>query len=132
MLAVHLAGAEPDTQNPDLPAVAERALRSSPYPALNKLSCEYRGGVLVLLGCLPTYYLKQIAQEVVSRQMNGVGRLDNQIHVVPAVVLESPAELDTEQDIGDSRREASPDPKRRTGMAVKMMAPFGEEIEVDG
>ena len=87
MLAVHPTGTEPDTPSPDpqasLPAVAEQALRSGPYPALKKLSCDYRGGVLVLRGCLPCYYLKQIAQEVVAHQVRGVGRLDNQIQVLP-------------------------------------------------
>jgi len=86
MLAVHPTGTEPDTPSPDpqasLQAVAERALRSGPYPVLKKLSCDYRGGVLVLRGCLPSYYLKQIAQEVVAHQVQGVGRLDNQIQVV--------------------------------------------------
>jgi len=87
MLAVHPADTEPYTPSPDpqasLQAVVERALRSGPYPALKKLSCDYRGGVLVLRGCLPSYYLKQIAQEVVAHQVKGVGRLDNQIQVVP-------------------------------------------------
>ena len=87
MLAVPSTGTKPDTQRPDPPAspqaVAERGLRSGPYPALKKLSCDYRGGVLVLRGCLPRYYLKQIAQEVVAHQVQGVGRLDNQIQVVP-------------------------------------------------
>ena len=87
MFAVHPAGADPDTQNPDrqasLPAMAERALRSSPYPALKKLSCDSQSGVLVLRGCLPTYYLKQIAQEVVAH-LEGVKRIENQIQVVTA------------------------------------------------
>jgi hypothetical protein len=38
--------------------------------------------VLVLRGCLPSDYLKQIAQEVVAHQVPGVSRLDNQIQVV--------------------------------------------------
>jgi osmotically-inducible protein OsmY len=38
-------------------------------------------GVLVLRGCLPTYYLKQVAQEVVV-SVQGVERIDNQIQVV--------------------------------------------------
>jgi hypothetical protein len=87
MLAFQPAGTEPDKPSPDpqasLQAVAERALHSGPYPALKKLSCDYRGGVLVLRGCLPSYYLKQIAQEVVAHQVRGLGRLDNQIQVVP-------------------------------------------------
>jgi hypothetical protein len=86
MLAVHPTGTEPDKPGPDpqasIQAVAERALRGGPYPALKKLSCDYRGGVLVLRGCLPSYYLKQTAQEVVAHQVQGVGRIDNQIQVV--------------------------------------------------
>ena len=86
MLAVHPTGTEPDKPSPDpqasLQAVAERALRSGPYPALKKLSCDYRGGVLVLRGCLPSYYLKQIAQEVVAHQFDHGGRLENRIEVV--------------------------------------------------
>ena len=85
MLAVHPTGTEPDKPSPDpqesLQAVAERALRSGPYPALKNLSCDYRGGVLVLRGCLPSYYLKQIAQEAVA-QVAGVRGVRNEIEVV--------------------------------------------------
>jgi hypothetical protein len=87
MPVLNLASAEPATPSrtpqPGLLELAERALRSGPYPALKKLSCDYRDGVLVLRGCLPSYYLKQIAQEVVAHQVKGVGRIDNQIQVVP-------------------------------------------------
>ena len=38
--------------------------------------------MLVLRGCLPTYYLKQIAQEAVA-PLEGVERIDNRIQVVP-------------------------------------------------
>ena len=38
--------------------------------------------MLVLLGCLPSYYLKQVAQEVVAR-LEGVQAIDNLIQVVP-------------------------------------------------
>jgi hypothetical protein len=86
MLVVHPTGTEPDTQCLDpqaVPqAVAEQGLRSSRYSALKHVSCDYRGGVLVLRGRLPTYYLKQMAQEVVARQVKGVGRLENRIEVV--------------------------------------------------
>ena len=95
MLAVHPAATEPDTPSPDpqasLQAVAERALHSGPYPALKKLSCDYQGGVLVLRGCLPTYYLKQIAQEIVAHQTQGMDRLDNQIQVVRPLPTEAGA-----------------------------------------
>ena len=87
MLAVHPSGTEPGTQRPDpragIQALAEWGLRRSRYPALRTVSCDYQGGVLVLRGRLPSYYLKQMAQEVVAHQVQGVGRLDNQIQVVP-------------------------------------------------
>jgi hypothetical protein len=86
MLAVHPTGTEPDTQRPDHQAspqaVAERGLRGSRYSALKHVSCDYQDGVLVLRGRLPTYYLKQIAQEVVAHQFNNGGRLENRIEVV--------------------------------------------------
>jgi hypothetical protein len=72
-----------------VPGLAERAqdrLRSNPYLALKNVSCEWGAGedqesVLVLSGCLPSYYLKQVAQTVVA-QVEGVRRIDNRIQVV--------------------------------------------------
>jgi osmotically-inducible protein OsmY len=85
MLVVPATGTEPDKQSPDsrtgIRAAAERALHSGPYPALRRLACEYGGGVLILRGCLPSYYLKQTAQEVVAR-LEGVAAIDNRIQVV--------------------------------------------------
>jgi osmotically-inducible protein OsmY len=59
---------------------AESCLRKNAYLVLRNISCEFRGGVLTLRGCLPTYYLKQIAQSVVLG-VAGVERIDNQILV---------------------------------------------------
>jgi osmotically-inducible protein OsmY len=67
-------------------AVCERAeseLRRNAYVALKNISCEYRDGVLTLHGCLPTYYMKQLAQEAVAR-VEGVARVENRIEVVSA------------------------------------------------
>jgi hypothetical protein len=79
------ACAERATETPNrrpAPAdLAERRLRSNPYLALKNVSCELRDAVLVLRGCLPSYYLKQIAQEAVAA-LEGVERIDNQIQVV--------------------------------------------------
>jgi hypothetical protein len=61
--------------------LADRCLRSNPYLALKNVYCDYRDGILFLHGCLPTYYLKQVAQEMVAR-VQGVQRLQNQIEVV--------------------------------------------------
>jgi hypothetical protein len=61
--------------------LAESRLRRSAYLALQNLSCEFRAGVLILRGCVPSYYLKQVAQAVVAA-VDGVGRIDNQIEIV--------------------------------------------------
>jgi hypothetical protein len=74
--------------------VAERGLRSSRYSALKHVSCDYRGGVLVLRGCLPSYYLKQIAQEVVAHQFDKVERLENRIEVVRPLAAEAGADAE--------------------------------------
>jgi osmotically-inducible protein OsmY len=60
---------------------AESELRRNAYVALKNIACEYREGVLTLHGCLPTYYLKQLAQEAVAR-LDGVERIENRIEVV--------------------------------------------------
>jgi len=86
MPALNPASAEPATPartpHPGLPELAEGCLRRNPYPALKNVACDCRGGVLVLRGCLPSYYLKQVAQEAVVR-LEGVQAIDNQIQVVP-------------------------------------------------
>jgi len=58
----------------------ERALRNSPYLALRNVACECRDDVLILRGCLPTYYLKQVAQSV-AVQVEGVLQVVNEIQV---------------------------------------------------
>ena len=68
--------------------LAESRLRSNPYLALKNVSCEYQEGVLILRGCLPTYYLKQVAQEAVA-SVAGVQHILNQIEVVAPAVCAS-------------------------------------------
>jgi hypothetical protein len=64
--------------------LAQACLRRNSYLTLKNLSCEQQGGALVLRGCLPSYYLKQVAQEVVAR-LDGVIRIDNRIEVLCCV-----------------------------------------------
>jgi len=61
--------------------LAERCLRRNPYLAIHKISCDYGDGALVLRGFLPTYYLKQVAQEAVA-QLEEVGTIHNWIEVL--------------------------------------------------
>jgi hypothetical protein len=44
-------------------------------------SYEYRAGVLIVRGCVPTFYLKQVLQTVL-KDVDGVARIDNQIDVI--------------------------------------------------
>jgi hypothetical protein len=71
------------TPAPGLKELAEACLRCNPYSALKNVACDCRDGVLVLRGCLPSYYLKQVAQEVVAR-LEGVEGIENEIQVVPS------------------------------------------------
>lgn len=67
--------------------LAESRLRSNSYLALRNISCEYRDGALILRGRVPSYYLKQIAQQVVAT-IAGVSPIVNQIEVSTAVLRE--------------------------------------------
>ena len=55
-------------------------LRSSPYHVLRILTCEFRRGHLIVCGTVPTYYMKQMAQETV-RPVAGVEKITNRISV---------------------------------------------------
>jgi hypothetical protein len=57
------------------------ALRRSPIPALRKLSIEETESTVVLFGALPSYYLKQLAQETVMPELSG-RELHNRVTVV--------------------------------------------------
>ena len=57
---------------------AETCLQMQP---VNRVSCEYDGGVLSLRGRSRSFYEKQIAQESV-KGIDGVDRVVNEIEVV--------------------------------------------------
>jgi osmotically-inducible protein OsmY len=78
-----LVGQAPMNPDDNIAERAESRLRGNSYLALKNVSCEYRNGVLTLRGCLPTYYLKQIAQAVVGR-LDGVQHIVNDIEVMSA------------------------------------------------
>lgn len=79
-----------DADRPELNRCAIRSsiesrLQRSGYAALSGIRCEFQreSGVLYLRGAVPSYYLKQIAQET-ARDLEGVLRVDNQIKVARA------------------------------------------------
>jgi osmotically-inducible protein OsmY len=55
-------------------------LRSSPYFALRILTCDFQRGHLIVYGTVPTYYMKQVAQETV-RPVIGVEKISNRVSV---------------------------------------------------
>jgi hypothetical protein len=71
----------PRTDTDRCPAtLAQGCLRRSSYPGLRHVSCEHEGNVLVLRGHVSSYYLKQLAQELV-RALAGGGRVVNMVEV---------------------------------------------------
>ena len=63
--------------------LAENLLHHSHHLALREIWCEMEGESLVLHGCLPSYFLKQMAQSTVA-QAEGVQHIVNDIEVIGA------------------------------------------------
>jgi osmotically-inducible protein OsmY len=57
-------------------------LRRSSYRALRDISCATSDSEVRLMGFLPSYYLKQVAQEI-ALGVEGVRHVVNRITVVP-------------------------------------------------
>lgn len=57
-----------------------RALRASGYGQLLKLRAQCQHGCVTLQGCVPTYYLKQVAQSVL-KAIDGIRDIDNDVRV---------------------------------------------------
>jgi hypothetical protein len=68
------------TRLPALDHKVEERLRRSSYLAVRDISCLASDGVVTLRGRLPSYYLKQVAQELASG-VAGVGHVVNRIEV---------------------------------------------------
>jgi hypothetical protein len=64
----------------EISQIARGVLRQSAYMELRELSCDFNGGVLTLRGRVPTYYLKQLAQEAVA-DVPGVITVQNGVEV---------------------------------------------------
>lgn len=71
-----MTGSPDTTAGPDdrLRAAALALLRCSGYRPLARLNCEVRDGRAVLTGVVPSFYLKQLAQELLLRleELRGV------------------------------------------------------------
>lgn len=58
----------------------ELALRRSPLASKRTMRADSRGGQVTLSGRVPTFYQKQLAQEIV-RRIDGVDQVENQLEV---------------------------------------------------
>ena len=56
-------------------------LRNSGYHELYFVLCDFHEGVLTLRGRVSSFYLKQVAQELI-RRLDGVGEVNNHLVVV--------------------------------------------------
>ncbi len=65
-----------DKKNPyrshQLARAAKDRLLNSPYATLQQVSCHCDGPHLILRGRLPSFYYKQLAQEVVGKVYDGL------------------------------------------------------------
>jgi len=61
-------------------ALARARLRQTSYRALHRISCEFRDGVLVLSGRVPSLYIKQLAQDLLI-SIGGVRAVRNELVV---------------------------------------------------
>jgi hypothetical protein len=62
---------------------ADQVLRQSPIPALRRLEVEETDRQIILYGSVPSYYLKQLAQETLMPVL-GSRELRNRVTVVQA------------------------------------------------
>jgi hypothetical protein len=70
----------PAADPPSLGQRVEASLRGSGYLSLRGVVCDTRGDIIRLRGCLPTYYLKQLAQTIAA-EVEGVRLIINRIIV---------------------------------------------------
>jgi hypothetical protein len=64
------------------------ALRSSPIPALRKLSLAESEATVTILGQVTSYYLKQLAQETILPLLDG-RQLLNRVQVVATTAMQN-------------------------------------------
>ena len=68
------------SQADDPASLTAARLRRSGYPFLWGVTCEFSEGLLSLSGTVPTFYLKQVAQELASHTP-GVREVNNRLDV---------------------------------------------------
>lgn len=65
---------------PDVAEIAMKLLRSCSHSPVRRVQCRFHEGVLILSGQVPTFYMKQVAQELL-RNLQRVEQIDNRLSV---------------------------------------------------
>jgi len=73
-------GLSSDSEGCELAARVDQALQSRGYMYLRRVAVSVDKGIVVLRGCVPSYYLKLLAQETAMR-IPGVRGLANELNV---------------------------------------------------
>jgi len=79
ILPLPAPAANPDPQA-DLLHAAHASLQTAPSQAIRSLRCVLVDGALEIGGKVPTYYQKQIAQELIRRQLPTI-QVNNRVQV---------------------------------------------------
>ncbi|PAY15629.1 hypothetical protein CKO51_30890 [Rhodopirellula sp. SM50] len=69
------------TQQEEREQILLRTLGESGHTQLTNVACDYCDGRIVLTGRVTSYYLKQLAQEIV-RKVDATGPIENRLRVV--------------------------------------------------
>ena len=69
-----------DTGETDPAALVAARFRRSGHPFLSRALCEFRSGLLILSGTVPTFHLKQLVQEL-AMHTPGVREVRNDMQV---------------------------------------------------
>jgi osmotically-inducible protein OsmY len=67
-------------------SMVESRLHESNYLELHQIKCTFRHGVLTLYGTASSFYVRQVAQEMI-KDLKGIDIIDNQI-MVPALLAD--------------------------------------------
>ncbi len=79
-LAPAVTLSQPVAYTSELEMRAVAALRQSSHRLLHDASCTCSNDMIVLTGVVPSFHLKQMAQEAI-RTVEGVRRIDNRLQV---------------------------------------------------
>jgi hypothetical protein len=70
------------TAQTQVESTASALLTNTPYQSLSKIDCRFGNGLLTLRGRVESYFLKQVAQERLLKNLDPSIRISNQLEVI--------------------------------------------------